>query len=128
MSKLRDALCTSIKEHYPIISAKADAEYLRQWGDFIDSEHYSYTWFEALANALNTEMCGGVPASQYGDLLATISANFESGNQAIKECIDVAFVENLFWQVPESKSADYWSTLPDTLKQLYTNFHHRTPF
>lgn len=127
MSKLRDALCNSIKEHYPTISAKADAEYFRQWGDFAGEEYYSYSWFEALANALNREMCNGIPASNFIDLFATVSANYSQGDEDIRKAIDVAFVENLFWQVPGSKAVDYWATLPDTLKQLYVNFHHRTP-
>lgn len=50
------------KELFPSISAKADAEYIRQWGEFTDDVYYSYSWFEALANALNKEMCNGVPA------------------------------------------------------------------
>ncbi len=102
-------------------------EYERLWDDFTDSEYYSYSWFEALANALNEEMKQGIPASEYSDLFSTISANYEKGDQNIQQCIDVAFVENLFWQVPGENASSYWATLPEILKELYVDFHHRTP-
>lgn len=127
MSKLRDEFCASIKERYPAIFAKADAEYARLWGDFTDAEYYSYSWFEALANALNREMNREASEAEYRDLLLMISASFESGDEGIRKAIDVAFVENLFWQVPGGKSASFWAALPDNLKRLYVDFHHRMP-
>jgi hypothetical protein len=127
MSAQRNEFCRIIKKRYPAISAKADTEYSHQWGDFTDSEYYSYTWFEALANALNGEMRRDVSASEYSELFSSISANFESGDDDVKKCIDVSFVENLFWQVPERKSASYWHALPKNLQELYFGFHHRTP-
>ena len=68
-----------------------------------------------------------VPVSEHTALLSSISANFESGDEDVKKCIDVSFVENLFWQVSEKKSASYWKALPENLKELYIGFHHRTP-
>jgi len=127
MNKLRDEFCQLIKKKYPAIAGRADVEYERLWGDFTDSEYYSYSWFEALANALNEEMKQGIPASEYSNLFSTISANFEKGDENIRQCIDVAFVENLFWQVPGGKASSYWATLPEILKELYVDFHHRTP-
>lgn len=127
MSLLRDEFCQLIKEKYPAISAKADAEYVRLLGDFTDSEYYSHSWFEALANALNKEMGREVPAASYEELLAVISSSFESGDEAVQKCIDVAFVENLFWQVSRVKCQTYWAVLPENLKDLYLDFHHRSP-
>ena len=126
MSELRDGFCRLIKERWPDISSKADIEYERLWGDFT-GEYYSYSWFEALANALNKEMGRGVSASAYQDLLSLISASFDSGDEAVRVCIDVAFVENLFWQVPKNKSADYWAALPENLRELYLAFHRHAP-
>jgi len=127
MSALRDEFCKSIKARYPVISAKADAEYQRLWDDF-EGEHYSYSWFEALANALNKEMNKKVSVTEHQELLAVIGSSFESGDEAIRQCIDVAFVENLFWQVtPLEFMTAYWSALPENLKELYIAFHGRGP-
>lgn len=123
----RDAFCNTVKDRFPDISAKADLEYTRLWDDFTDSEFYSYSWFEALANALNNEMCNGTSPEVYDELFTLISDNFESGDEKIRQCIDVAFVENLFWAVPASKSESYWNVLPGNLKKLYVGFHHSPP-
>lgn len=121
----RDEFCNSIKEQYPVISAKADEEYTQRWGD--DLEYYSHIWFEALADRLNVEMNKGSSAQEYRKLFCSISSFFSSGDEEIKKCIDVAFVENLFWQVPAKKVKDYWEIMPENLKMLYLNFHHRPP-
>lgn len=127
MSKQLDEFCTSIKEQYPAISAKADIEYARQWDDDTESEFYSYTWFHALANAINAEMRKGAPVGEYIGLFESISAKFSVGDEDIRKCIDVSFVENLFWQVSAEKSAIYWNALPEKLRALYVGFHHQTP-
>lgn len=128
MSELRDEFCRSIKNRYPAISAKADEEYQRLWGDFTDASYDSYSWFEALANAINKDMGCEVPASEHQELLAVISSYFEFGDESVRKCIDVAFVENLFWQVPKTQSVTaYWGFLPNNLKDLYIDFHHQSP-
>jgi len=123
----RDEFCSFIKEKFPTISKKADKEYVRRWDDYVDDEYYSYSWFEALANALNSEMNKNIPADNYKELLEFISAVFNSGCEEIKKAIDVAFVENLFWAVYENKSESYWTLLPENLKKLYVDFHGKTP-
>ena len=122
----RDDFCNSIKKRFPAIAEKANLEYARLWDDHID-ELYSYSWFEALANALNKEMLKGTPASEYAELFEFIRHSFHTGDDEIKEAIDVAFVENMFWQVPEKKAKSYWHGFPAVLKDLYVSFHHRTP-
>jgi len=123
----RDEFCSLVKEKYPEISKKADKEYLRRWDDYVDDEYYSYSWFEALANALNSEMNKDIPADNYKELFELISTVFDTGCEEIKKAIDVAFVENLFWAVYENKSECYWALLPENLKKIYVNFHGKTP-
>ncbi|WP_078118504.1 DUF7674 family protein [Thiosocius teredinicola] len=122
-----DGFCQEIKDRFPEISAKADRWYTLRWDDLTDTEYYSYSWFEALANALNGEMRKETDPALYGALLKVISNAFESEGAEIAKAIDVAFVENLFWEVPEHQAASYWAALPRGLKELYVNFHHRTP-
>ena len=127
MKESTDKLCEFIKAEYPVISEKADKEYTRQWGDFTDLEHYSYAWFEALANALNKEMSNEVEQTKYERLFALISKSLLEADEHLKKAIDVAFVENLFWQVPAKKAKNYWVSLPNNLKELYVNFHNKPP-
>jgi len=127
MNQSLDIFCHAIKTRYPEIAAKADAEHERRWGNSVELEHYSYSWFETLANTLNREMCRGTPASEYRKLLLDISTEFRTGMDDVRQCIDVAFVENLFWQVPPDKALAYWTGLPENLQSLYIDFHRKTP-
>ncbi len=127
MNKEIDDFCQRIKKNFPDIAKKADQEYSRLYDDFNDEEFYSYTWFETLANALNNEMTNEVIASTHSKLFKDISQEFMRGSEDIQKCIDVAFVENLFWEIPAKKARPYWSIFPDKLKQLYIEFHRKPP-
>ena len=127
MKASRDEFRNSIKQDFPEISEKADREYVRLWDDDIGCEYYSYSWFEALANAINKDMCKAVPADNHLSLLLQISSSFESGDKEVRKTIDVAFVENLFWQVKPESAAPYWQVMPENLKKLYIEFHHNEP-
>lgn len=122
-----DAFCNTIKKHHPDISNKADKLYDKYWNDLIEMEFSSHSWFESLANALNSEMKKGVPPQNYVSLLNEISQGFINAQSDVKEAIDVAFVENLYWQVREVDAKPYWDIMPNILKQLYIEFHERTP-
>ena len=69
-----------------------------------------------------------VSPSSYKNLFEEIGRGFSVGEEEVKKAIDVAFVENLFWQVSEKESEVYWAALPENLKSLYLGFHHRLPF
>nr|WP_144407657.1 hypothetical protein [Gynuella sunshinyii] len=103
-----------------------EIEYQKRWADY-DEKFYSYTWFEALANAINGEMQKSTDPIKYVDLFDFIRYSYLTGTDDIKQTVDVAFVENLFWLISADKARPYWSVLPETLKDLYVKFHRRTP-
>lgn len=113
-------------EKFPQIAASADRFHYERWGDHLD-EGSEHVWFEALAEALNAEMGRDVCYSVHEPLFTFISSAFATSPGPVQHCIDVAFVENLFWQIPSDKCAPYWAPLPFRLQQLYTDFHHRAP-
>lgn len=113
------------RKTFPEITQKADVEHIQQWGEL--SKEFAYSWFENLANAINREMLNEIPAKEYKDLFEFMRSQFMFGEEKVKNCIDVAFTENLFWNVPKDKANDYWVLFPDILKDLYVNFHHRKP-
>jgi hypothetical protein len=118
-------LYNSVRTNFPDITAKADREHIRYWGE-LDPE-FAYSWFQSLANALNAEMCKGTNHENHSKLFAFISGSLENCTKEIYTCIDVSFTENLFWQVPSEKAAPYWHALPEPLKELYLGFHRRAP-
>jgi hypothetical protein len=120
------ALYLLIKASHPEIAKLADKFHHRRWGATLE-EDFEYAWFEALADALNEQMRMSVPAEQHANLLQTIASAFGSGDRAVKECVDVSFIENLFWQVPDRLAQAYWHQMPKPLAELYLTFHGKQP-
>ncbi|MBV2132872.1 hypothetical protein KRX52_08675 [Pseudomonas sp. MAP12] len=118
-------LYNATRDRFPEITEIADRIHAKTWGE--PSPEFSYSWFESLANALNNDMNKCVSADHHIELLLFLSQALHGCSTEIKNCIDVAFVENLFWQVPGSKAATYWENLPASLKELYIGFHKRAP-
>lgn len=118
-------LFNSIRGRFPSICEQADEFHIRLFGD-VDPE-FAYSWFESLANALNAEISRGVEARIHAPLFNYVSGSFATASPAVRNCIDSAFIENLFWQIPHIKCAPYWQQLPSALKKLYLEFHHREP-
>jgi hypothetical protein len=119
------AFYLAFRGQFPEFSTHADREYFKNWGDNIEIDPYS--WFHSLANAINREMQSGSRLKEIEHIFAYVGKAFLSGSDEVKNCIDVSFVENLFWQVSPKKSEPYWLGLPDTLKKLYVDFHAQPP-
>ena len=118
-------LYNAVRDRFPEITAKADREHIKYWGE-LDPE-FAYSWFESLANALNEEMSIEADCRAHEELLAFISRTLQGCSKEMHTCIDVSFVENLFWRVPGFKAEPYWRVLPEPLKVLYLGFHSRAP-
>jgi len=116
---------SEVRERFPDISAMADREYIKYWGEANPEDAYS--WFQSLANALNSEMKRQVNYSIHEQLFVFISNALADCSKEVFNCIDVSFVENLFWQVSEAKAGPYWHSMPDSLKELYIGFHSKLP-
>ena len=117
-------LKAQVHEKFPQIASAADRRHARYWGDY--PPEGAYSWFESLANALNDEMRDRVPAAVHLPLMRHLEGTLD-GSKEIHRCMDVAFVENLFWQVGGERAAPYWEVMPKRLRELYLGFHSRPP-
>jgi hypothetical protein len=120
------ALYDRVRNDFPRIAASADRFHERRFGDALDVG-VEYAWFEALADALNEDMRRGVPYAEHQNMCELLASAYTNGQSGVQQCIDVSFVENLFWQVPSTKAGPYWKKLPIALRQLYLGFHGREP-
>lgn len=120
-----DAFYLAVRANFPELSVDADREYLKYWGENYDIDPYS--WFQSLAKAVNAEMQMGLGVAQIDAIFKYIDDAFLRGSEEVKNCIDVSFVENLFWRVAPQKAEPYWQILPEALKRLYLGFHAQPP-
>ncbi len=119
-------LYLAVRERFPAIAENADRHHLRQFG-YLPSQDDPYSWFESLADAVDAEMRRETPYRTLEPLFLLMEGTASAGAEEVRRCIDVAFVENLFWSVPTAKASPYWTKLPPLLKKLYVDFHRREP-
>jgi hypothetical protein len=114
-----------VRERFPAIVARADGIHV----DRLNDEEFKllFLWFENLAEALNEDMRTGVPYRIHAALFSFLAQSYTNGAGKIREYIDVAIVENLFWKVASDKAQPWWQEMPAVLKQLYVGFHSRPP-
>lgn len=113
------------RKRFPEMAQAADTRHVKIW-DSVDDET-AYSWFESLAGAINDQISA---AEKDTDLLSVFSffdKQLQGSDTEVKNCIDVSFVENLFWQLRPSSVADAWDAMPNSLRQLYLKFHGQPP-
>lgn len=86
---------------------------------FDQEEEAHYLWMEALAEVANELICQK-DEGELKALLAHLSSEYDSGSGAVKNCIEVSFVENLLWDLEPDEKAWAWPRIPDNLAKLYT--------
>jgi hypothetical protein len=118
-------LYVATRERFPELASRADELHVRRWDEL--SAELAHVWFESLAQTINADMAACLPSQEHQALFSCLARAFESGSEEVKSCIDVSFVENLFWEVPPGKAEGYWLPLPQKLKDLYVAFHQRGP-
>ena len=108
-----------------------------EWAKFADARHMellgtveaigAFLWFESLAGALNAQM--GIPEkrAEIAAIFRYFEERFHIGGNEVRKCIDVSFVENLFWGVRPNHAIPAWADLPKKLQQLYIDFHSQPP-
>lgn len=113
------------RSKFPDITEKADTEHIPLWDE--PTPECAFEWFESLAKAINREMAREAPVAVYRPVFEYFRSRYLMGDDEDKKCIDVSFVENLFWQIKSEKAGPYWQALPDLLKNLHVQFHGCAP-
>lgn len=118
-------LYNNFRAEFPEITRLTDLEHIQEW-DTVEPE-MAFSWFESLARFINREMSMGASVKPYIPVFEFLRRGYMLGSDDEKKCIDVSFVENLFWDVDKDKRASYWRAFPDVFKELYVSFHGREP-
>ncbi len=130
MTEAHDHVYAHIRAHFPELSAKTDARYMRYEaiGDDFEAEEeiFTYLWLERLADILNFEMTAGVDVEKLTPVFEALVDMLDWNAETLK-CIDVAVVENLFYQVKPAAAEPYWNVFPGRLQALYLRFFGRPP-
>ena len=112
------------RDRFPTVLAETDKVHRRTWD--MDDE-WAYMWFHSLADMLNANMRKNARLEDAGAVFDYMRDQFMIGCGEVRNCIDVTFVENLYWQVSPDSARPYWARMPDLLKKLYLGFHSKPP-
>lgn len=124
MKTIKD-LFDAVRTRFPELASKTDRLHMERYVD--DELELNFLWLECLADVLNEEMAAEVPYEKFAEFFLFIDRQAEEGTKEIQDCIDVALVENMFFDVKERYAKPYWQNLPNSIKELYLGFHGQPP-
>jgi len=119
-------LIKNVQTKFPELAALANQEHIYKFRD--EEFELESLWFESFANSVNRAMSSENGIEACKSVFNYFGEAFEKEDQEIRNCIDVSFVENLFWKVSSEKCEIYWKYLPENLKHSYIGFHGKVPF
>lgn len=119
-------LVKDVQTKFPELAASANQEHIYKFKD--EDFDLDSLWFESFANSVNRAMSSENGLETCRLVFNYFSEVYEKEDSEIRNCIDVSFVENLFWNVSSENSEICWQYLPENLKHLYLGFHGRAPF
>ncbi len=113
------------RKRFPEMTQAADARHIKVW-DSVDDET-AYSWFESLANSINDQLGTSSESIDLPSVFSFFEKQLQGTDMEVKNCIDVSFVENLFWEVQPNSASKAWGVLPNSMQKLYLNFHGKPP-
>lgn len=113
------------RRRFPEMAQAADTRHANIW-DSVDDETV-HSWFESLADAINDQISAAEKDTDLHSVFSFFDKQLQSSNIEVKNCIDVSFVENLFWEVLPSAAANAWDAMPNSMQQMYLKFHGQPP-
>jgi hypothetical protein len=113
MAALR--LVESVRTAFPEEAALVDAILLRDgW-----YENAHFTWLERFSQ-FTTDAIKRGEFTKAAEHLSLISGLLAHGDEATSQCINVAYVESLMWDIKDDKrKRKGWKLIPANLKALY---------
>lgn len=118
-----EELYRDLRARFPALADAADKDHRYRWG----ADFSAHMWFESLARVVNARMGSGKEPERTRELFAYLGNRVGRASGDERDCIDTAFVENLFWDVAPRCASEYWKALPVSLKGLYVAFHGKPP-
>jgi hypothetical protein len=111
-------LVKCVRTSLPNAAARADQFMLSRGFDREDLEVMTYVWLETFAEVTNdaARERDGAAIQAHTELLAK---QYQSGGKAVRDAIDIAYAENLMWDLDDAARAWAWPRFSETVRRLY---------
>lgn len=108
VAKMKEAVAARFPEEAKTTDAQLE---------FYDADAYE-TWLERFCDTTNTAMAQR-DEQRVAAHLAFMSQQLEHGDDEVHRAIDVAYTENLMWNLDTDAKRWAWARIPANLKRLY---------
>lgn len=85
--------------------------------EFFDEDAYE-TWLERFCDTTNAAMARRDEV-RVDEHLSFVSQQLAKGDEEMRQALDVAYVENLMWNLDTDAKRWAWPRIPSNLKKLY---------
>jgi hypothetical protein len=104
-----------IRARFPSESAKTDEWVIARFGSLEDMPH---VWVEAFADR-TSDAIRARDARLVMEHTEFLSAQYRHGSEHVRQLVDVAYAENLMWNMDGASKVWAWSHISPTVKDLY---------
>lgn len=109
----------AIRNALPEAAQKTD--HMMRGRGWDSDEGAEYIWVEALADVTNMYVRRR-DQQEVEKHLRFFAVELDRRSDAVKNCIDVSYVENLMWDLKREDKAWFWPRIPENLRKLYVAF------
>ena len=105
-----------IRRRFPDEARRTDAWMMeRAWDDPAEAPHM---WVEAFADR-TTEAARAADWGRVQKHTEFLATEFRAGSGRVKSLVDVAYAENLMWDLEDGKKIAAWSYIAREVRELY---------
>lgn len=111
----KDVVCR-IRRQFPDDARRTD-DWLRERG-WEEPDDVPYHWIEAFADR-TTDAVRALDWQLVREHTALLAAEFQTGTVAVRSLVDVAYVENVMWDLDAMDKAHAWPYIDEQVRALY---------
>jgi hypothetical protein len=107
-----------IRQRFPDDAARTDEWHMDRGWEKTELDEAPHLWVEAFADR-TTEAARAANWSVVEDHTEFMAAAYRSGSDAVKKLVDVAYAENLMWDLEDSAKVAAWPYVDEVVRDLY---------
>jgi hypothetical protein len=107
-----------IRQRFPEESKRTDQWQMDRGWEKLELDEAPHLWVEAFADR-TTEAARAANWSAVKDHTEFMAAEYRNGSDPVKNLVDVAYAENLMWNLEDSDRVEAWPYVDKVVQELY---------
>jgi hypothetical protein len=107
-----------IRQRFPEDAKRTDEWHMARGWDERELDEAPHLWVEAFADR-TTDAARATDWSLVKTHTQFMAAEYLNGSEPVKKLVDVAYAENLLWNLEDSAKLEAWPHVDNVVKELY---------